>query len=531
MKRLFILFPLVLFLFFAAAETFAYLHPSLRIRALGDEFTGIIDDSYTDVYRNPAYLSFVKQIKVFGQYNNYKEPEYISVFPTSYDFPTIIGHTEYRLGKMNNSQNESQTSSSQQTDFNSYFHNRNTALGGVVLPVFNYGSIALVAELKPDKKTTHDSYDKTYIYSQNNRRSIYSSKSSTKETISNFKSIYGIKISRQLRIGIDYTYLKNNNFYELDYQSQDIDSDPETEEIEYENLTKKDEYTDNSPDLHRGSIGLILKPDRSTQLDLNIHYGSISYQDTSHKNNDLISYYYSYTPSKINSSLTRNKKSFRHKVKSWGANINVKYRPSYRTKLTFLLGGRFLKYDISGYINNSDYNLSEINSVVQKSIITGYLETSENKDKVYSLKVGSGLEHDFSRAIKFGLALVGYLDKVKVRREEKEMSFEHRSKNDIIVYSDTTEWEDKIDVTNDNFRITLPVCVEAKLHKMIKGRLGGLLVYQDTKSLDRSSTKELKSYYSLGLGFSYKRKIYMDVFAQEDITEIKSWIVNIGYNF
>jgi len=50
--------PVLFFLFLMAFKPAAcFIHESVRIRALGSEFTGLIPDAYTDVFRNPAYLA------------------------------------------------------------------------------------------------------------------------------------------------------------------------------------------------------------------------------------------------------------------------------------------------------------------------------------------------------------------------------------------------------------------------------------------------------------------------------------------
>jgi len=534
MKKFLIFFCVSLFLLLSAVEAFAYIHPSLRIKSLGDEFVGIIDDSYTNIYRNPAYLSYVKRIKIFGQYNNYYQPPppYIFSWRTEITYPPIIGTPEYRQEKEDYSKVRSRASTDKETDIQGYFHNRNTALGGIVLPVYQYGSLALVGELKPDEKSKRSSDQKRYLYTYYYIDESYFTKSSEKTSINNFKAIYGIKLSPHVRAGLDYTYLKNNNFNEFVSESRRLRKDIDTDILRSVDRSKRDSFYDNSPDLHRGSIGIILKPKRTTRLDLNLHYESISHNDTSHHWSEYTdSTSYADTLWRYTGSLNQNKRNYKHRIKSWGVDVNIKYNPNYRSTITFLVSGRFQKNDITGYFDDLRTSWIMPNMILYSTSTSGTFKPSENKDKIYSLAAGSGIEHDFSRSIKFCVALIGYWDKIKVRREQKEIFFREETKFDAIVYSDTTEWERKTNVSNDNFRVVLPVCVEAKFHKMIKGRLGGMLVYQDIKDLDKSSTTSLKAKGSLGVGFSYKRKIYMDVFAQDDINEIESWMVNIGYNF
>lgn len=65
MKPIIIAIALIFLLF---STTWAYLEPSFRIKALGEDFVGIIVDEYTDIFRNPAYLALVKNYKIFAEY-------------------------------------------------------------------------------------------------------------------------------------------------------------------------------------------------------------------------------------------------------------------------------------------------------------------------------------------------------------------------------------------------------------------------------------------------------------------------------
>lgn len=65
MKLIILILALILLI---STTSFAYLEPSFRIKALGEDFVGIILDEYTDIFRNPAYLSLVENYKIFGEY-------------------------------------------------------------------------------------------------------------------------------------------------------------------------------------------------------------------------------------------------------------------------------------------------------------------------------------------------------------------------------------------------------------------------------------------------------------------------------
>jgi len=45
------------FFFLLSTTSYGFIHESVRIRSLGSDFAGLIEDPYTDVFRNPAYLA------------------------------------------------------------------------------------------------------------------------------------------------------------------------------------------------------------------------------------------------------------------------------------------------------------------------------------------------------------------------------------------------------------------------------------------------------------------------------------------
>ncbi len=59
-------------IFLLFSTSWAYLEPSFRIKALGEDFAGIIVDEYTDIFRNPAYLALVQNYKILGEYRTDK---------------------------------------------------------------------------------------------------------------------------------------------------------------------------------------------------------------------------------------------------------------------------------------------------------------------------------------------------------------------------------------------------------------------------------------------------------------------------
>lgn len=61
----------------------AYLNPSLRIRALGTDFIGLVPDERTDIFRNPAYLAMLSRGNVSGEFANQVDFWLSGVLPLS----------------------------------------------------------------------------------------------------------------------------------------------------------------------------------------------------------------------------------------------------------------------------------------------------------------------------------------------------------------------------------------------------------------------------------------------------------------
>jgi len=157
MKHLIVVLTFIL-LFNTAS--LAYLEPSFRIKALGEDFVGIILDEYTDIYRNPAYL---------GQVQNYK----------------ILG--EYRKD------------------------GNERLVAGSVLPIFNYAKVAILG--KGWNKDTRSVYERREVYYGGNYVYISESKSegSGKAPLTNPGLIYSIGLGPNLNLGANFTYFEDKS--------------------------------------------------------------------------------------------------------------------------------------------------------------------------------------------------------------------------------------------------------------------------------------------------------------------------------
>ncbi|MCJ7577626.1 MAG: hypothetical protein MUO91_04165 [candidate division Zixibacteria bacterium] len=485
MKKIFYCVSVLFVLFVSAEGAFGYLGKSIRIMGFGDELAGVIQDEYTDIYRNPAYLSFVERVKVFGQYNLYQ-------------------HSELKIAED--------------------FRNEEAGLAGIVLCLPKYGNLALIGELKPS--TTKDGSTKASRSDYINYYTLDSSsvKRFSKETIQNFKVIYGFKLSPSLRLGVDFVYLKN-------YDDGDSNKTIVTHQKRYsEDLMhySKDDNMDNysnSPDAQRGTFGLVFTPGQRTSLDFALYYEKLEYtkRTSSNRVSENIS---------VGIDTTLRKNFFWDtsrapiKNRALGLDINFKYHFPQKTILAVLLGGRYQKNELSSLSQNKDSTYSSLNFVN-----TGNAKTSlEHNDRILNFSIGIGAEKDFSSSIKIGVALKGYWDREELDRFEWQKSSGISTQNDSVVGSTSYFAENRVKKTTNSYKLTFPIGTEVVLHKMIKARLGGELSVKRTETETGYSTSSQGS-YSQGFGLSYDERIFLDVYLEDALTPIGNWMAKIEYRF
>jgi len=489
MKKIFFYFLVLYFLFLSTQKSFAYLGRSIRIMGLGSELAGVIEDEYTDIYRNPAYLSYVKKTKIFGQYNLYGSPE-------------------LRIGGA--------------------FTNQKTGLGGVVLPFFSHGNLALVGELKP-----YSNKESSTVGRRSDYLDYYAIDSSfverfNKETIPNFKIIYGLKLSPSIRLGIDFVYLKNYHYSDSKSKTVRTERYLDSDSLQSYHKTEQIEKKDDSPDAQRGSFGLILSPWQKSRLDFTLYYESIRYTSRASSNRD-----HEFKSVRNDTLFSQNYSNWGTETtptENWGVGLDayLKYYFPQNTSLAILLGGRYQKNDVSHLEQTKDTSYFNFSSTTNFS---GREVFYQNNDKVFSFIMGIGAEKDFSPSIKIGVALKGYWDLGKLDRYERQKSASKSLEGDSVIIKSSELRENRVKKTINSYRIVFPIGLEAVLHKMIKARLGGQLSFWRTESLTGYTT-DFDASYSQGLGFSYNDRILMDVYTeQEEINKIASWMVRIEYRF
>ncbi len=473
--------------FLSSTCAFGYLGKSIRIMALGDHLAGIVADENTDIYRNPAYLSLVNDTRIFGQYNLY-------------------GHTELTIAQG--------------------FTNKGTGLLGLALPTTDYGNLALVCELKPSTSKDRSSHEsRTDELDSYTTSSLYESKFD-KKSIEDIKAIYSVALSPTVRIGADFTYLKNYGRHNSESESISIRRSQSSDEVASDVRDRYTSRSDDSPDAQRASLGVVLMRGRKTTLDLTFYYESLRSTQTSSGERDYQSKYLE-EDTLIWADVSSSVSGGPIKNRAMGLDANLKYGLPHNASLVFLAGLRYGKsesswartvIDTSHYYSNNAYRASGVN------------ESRLYDDRILSVTAGAGVEKDFSPSIKVGTACRGYWDREKLDRHQVYHYFRVSVADDSVTSASDSFTESRVKKTANSYELAFPIGTEISLHKMVKVRLGGAFVIARNETETGSSTSSSDHYYQ-GVGFSYDDRIFLDAYMEDEVDRLENWMVKVEYRF
>ncbi len=487
MKRIFCCAALICFLSLFSANAFGYLGKSIRIMSIGNYLAGVVKDQDTDIYRNPAYLSFVDKVRVFGQYNLY-------------------GHTELQIAPA--------------------FTNKGTGLLGLALPTTGYGNLALVCELKPSTSKNGSSNE-----SRTDELEFYTTRSSyesefDKKSIEDLKAIYSVTLSPKVRIGADFTYLKNYGRHNSESESIATRRSQSSDEVAYNVQDRYTSRSDDSPDAQRASLGVVLTKGRKTTLDLTFYYESLRFTQTSSGERDYQSKYleedtviWADVSSSISGGPTKNR--------AVGLDANLKYGLPHEASLVFLAGFRYGK-------NESSWDRTVVDTTHYYSDnayrAAGVSESRVYDDRILTTSAGIGAEKDFSRSIKVGTACRGYWSREKLDRHRVYHYLRVEAVDDSVISSGDSFTESRVKKTANSYELAFPIGAEIVLHKMIKARFGGVFVIARDETETESSTSS-KEYNYQGVGLSYDDRILLDAYIKDKADQLDNWMVKVEYRF
>ncbi len=470
-----------------SANAFGYLGKSIRIMSIGNYLAGVVRDQDTDIYRNPAYLSFVDKVRVFGQYNLY-------------------GHTELQIAPA--------------------FTNKGTGLLGLALPTTGYGNLALVCELKPSTSKNKSGYTiRTDGVDDYSVRSD-SKQNSQKKSIEGFKVVYGVRLSPSVRVGADLSYFRNYNRLESQSTSTFTVRALDSEDITYYDEQLETQNSDDSPDAQRVSAGMVLNPWSKTTLDLALYYENLSYTKTASSRDDF------YTEDLLTDTATTvhlHHTASSGPTKNWagGLDLNLRRQFPQSTSLVLLLGLRYGESDFSWSEHEKDtsyYSWKDNHSWIGHSASVAY------DDKAFSLTLGMGVEKDFSTSIKVATACRGYWVREKLDRHRQDCSWTIWAIDDSVAHKKTSSEASQTKKTANSYELAFPIGAEIVLHKMVKVRLGGAFVIARDETETGYSTSS-NGYYSQGAGFSYDDRIFLDADIRNETDRLGNWMVKVEYRF
>jgi hypothetical protein len=484
-----------------SSPALGYIAKSIRIMGIGEELTGVMRDEYTDIYRNPAYLSLIKRVRIFGQNN-------------------LIGRTELKIAPQ--------------------ITNKETGLLGVVLPLPDFGNLALVGELKPSTSEEHPRETEYRDYSDRYRISTYSENVYTKESIVNFKAIYSKRLSSSLLAGVDFVYLKNYHRRDSDIHSSTIHRNAATDDLLRDESYEEARNSDDSPDAQRATLGLLFDSRERSTLDFTLYYENLNYvKEASHRieTDDR-----RFTPdtsqySRLNHSTSRSPVENR----AFGLDVNWKRDISKKTILSLLFGSRY---------ETNEYTLSE------QGRVTYYLSPDlhtlsenqysiKNDDEGFSLMMGVGCEtrftfkildiedvlaNDLDGACTIAVACKGYWDQEKLDHYSWSAESSINMVGDSVTRS-TAEFEEaRVRKTTNSYRLSIPMGMEFVLERAVKIRLGGEFVVRRDETESGSSSGS-KGYFYQGFGISYQDHIHLDVYSKEPMSHMGHWMARVEYRF
>ncbi len=501
MKNAVCCISIVLFLFVSAANTFGYIGHSIRIMGFGDELSGVVRDEYTDIYRNPAYLSLVKRVRVFGQNN-------------------LLGRTELRIAPQ--------------------ITNKQTGLVGLVLPIPDLGNLALVSEIKSSTSEDHPKYTDRKDYFDQYTITTDSKDESYKESIVNFKAIYSRRLSSSLLAGVDFVYLKNYHRRDYETYSANIKRSNASDDLISESISEYGSHSDDSPDAQRMSFGVFFDSWKEKTLDFTFYYERLSYtkRSSSAREYNLMGFAPdTSSDNRINWSCSSGP------VKDWalGLDVNFKRDLTEKTILVLLFGGSYQEKMLSWSEQSRDTSFS---SPDYSTLNQGY-SSMNYEDEGFSLMLGMGFEtrfafnildiadvlaNDLDGACTLGVACKSYWDRDKLDHHRWSEESNLRMLGDSIIYSVDNFGESKIKKTVNSYKLSFPIGVEFVLEKAIKIRFGGEFEARRYETETGFSTSS-KSYYYQGLGLSYHERIYFDAYAENSLSHMSKWMARVEYRF
>lgn len=486
MKKILCCVSVFYLVFLSSTYAFGYLGKSIRIMALGDHLAGIVADENTDIYRNPAYLSFVDDTRIFGQYNLY-------------------GHTELKIAPN--------------------LTNERTGLLGLAVPLSPKDKLAIIGEIKPS--TSEDQSSSTKQSDYTSRYNVYSSSGevSTKKTIENFKVAYSRQLSEVVRVGADFTYLKNYNRQD----SRTATASTDWEQFGGQQITSDSSESirnsEDSPDAQRFSFGAVLSRWQGTTIDFTLYHENLTYAQTVLylKDREMVRYYPGSTETH-DSYRTDSRAPTRNRTA--GLDVNLRRDLPHDAALSLLMGVSYGKFEYSF----SQYGIDTMYSNSHYSRYTTSNDSRSQDDRTLYADVGVGVEKDFSSFIKVAAACRTHWRRDRLDHQEQKHSSSVYFEDDSVTSSSDIFESKSVNKTANSYEIAFPFGAEIAFKEMIRVRFGAAFVITREEGETGHSTSSQDQYYQ-GVGLSYDDRIFLDAYIKNEMERLQNWMVKMEYRF
>lgn len=515
---------IIAFLFLSPLHSFAFEEASYRIQALGEEFAGIVEDEYTDLFLNPAYIGRIKDKRLYGKFGH----KYASPFSLTY------------IKKMG---------------------------------VFSENYVSKTESEREDEGL------ETYGWQNLWRKYISKRRGENNTSQDDFGLIYGKKFGRNKYLGVKYNYKEDagNNLSKYNYTNLYIDpSENKTVYIyerEEKNATHSSLYSNYFtlgiilPDIEIiGNYTLSKDKSKSINKDYTLNDEDPDGDGKNYQGSNWVDKY-----SSLSEEIAKEDKEL-----STNYDINMNFSRKY------VIGINCQKYDITGdetksceglnirkeprWVEGEDIDvtlttISTTNEIIPT--ITGY-----QKNKSAFIKFGNEKRLSKNIIVAYCLRLGGDITKTyKTGNKEVTTSFEYtdsqdeeqNKKTDIHYNSRETE-----DIRAENYSISLPIGIEKEISDELTLRLGMKKLFSVNKTRTKeaeekgevertiitsegvtteilepevtTSSSEIKNssistYYSFGLCYKITDRFRIEFVSFSEILDLSSWKIQTCYRF
>ncbi len=554
MQKKIVLTLALLSLLLPSTLSLAYTGNSLRIQALGEGLAGIIEDEYTDIYRNPAYLALVTHPQLIVDFGRYQPELRVVAFPPGDPRPIVYPDLEPSIFVQTDSirhhlpgpalsyspspktppswRNKKRGGFLGSSDHDPWAPNFLLGLVANPFPFFFQSGMGAVILDANYYKNTSESGDIVRHYDAqgeiNSDREHHDLRGSYRKN-TEFKLVYSFRPTLNSQMGLDFS--SNFSQDENNYTHYSVESYYSSGSL-YES-DNKGKNLDQSH-LYMGRLGFTQLLSSSSQLDLVWKAFSASgknersYKSENHK----------FLPHSSTEVTTKDVQGpSPENVWGWGLEANLKKELSSSSTIHYIFGFAYRNEDRDSpqeeYYHYL-YTIDESTSYAQENIRRTDL-TRHSNEEIYQVSFGLGMELRPKENLKIGVGLRGNV----YRRSERE----NVTGQDFYTYINTADslstenvydltW--KIDTTVKQLTFLIPLGMEIMANRGLAIRFGvapygfyyrseGKKIIETKPVKNRDENSHLEVHYTFGLGYKIGQRASFDLYTQGDFTSVNNW--------